>query len=158
MSKAGDLSTNEETDYTIKVDVAGLTPATVYYYQFISGEEKSAINETKTTAAEGIAIVILQLFLQQFFPQDILSAFAKIAARKNWMLSYISVTTSMKERRGHLILQLHKLMTSKRPIFTVTGIGGYIIIAAAMRFNRLDPDLQAAHHVHRLLLYGMIMK
>ncbi len=39
---------NNETDYTIKVDVKNLDPDTTYYYRFITDSNKSTIGVTKT--------------------------------------------------------------------------------------------------------------
>ncbi|MEC8418207.1 MAG: PhoD-like phosphatase N-terminal domain-containing protein, partial [Pseudomonadota bacterium] len=42
------VTTSEERDYTIKVDVQGLNPNTTYYYQFEINGFRSRVGKTKT--------------------------------------------------------------------------------------------------------------
>ncbi|MEJ7769358.1 MAG: PhoD-like phosphatase N-terminal domain-containing protein, partial [Chitinophagaceae bacterium] len=49
--QSGELTTDRDRDYTIKVDVQQLSPATTYYYRFVSDNKKSPVGKTKTTAA-----------------------------------------------------------------------------------------------------------
>jgi alkaline phosphatase D len=44
----GQVGTDAKRDYTVKVDVTGLTPATTYYYQFTYGTVKSRVGRTRT--------------------------------------------------------------------------------------------------------------
>ena len=44
----GKLSTDAKRDFTVKVDVTGLSPATTYFYQFTYGSVKSPIGRTRT--------------------------------------------------------------------------------------------------------------
>ena len=46
----GELTTNSNIDYTVKVDVPGLQPGKQYYYRFICNEQYSPIGRTKTLA------------------------------------------------------------------------------------------------------------
>ncbi|GIV34785.1 MAG: alkaline phosphatase D [Chitinophagales bacterium] len=47
----GTATTDASRDYTVKVDVTGLQPATYYYYQFEHNGRKSLIGRTKTAPA-----------------------------------------------------------------------------------------------------------
>lgn len=49
----GSLSTGSEQDYTVKVDVTGLSPGTTYYYGFTSMGRSSLTGKTKTTPIAG---------------------------------------------------------------------------------------------------------
>ena len=53
---AGSAETDETRDYTVKVDAAGLQPATTYYYQFESGGVKSAVGRTRTLPVGSVEI------------------------------------------------------------------------------------------------------
>lgn len=44
----GDITTNKDRDYTVKVDLQGLDNGTVYYYRFKSNEKISMVGKTKT--------------------------------------------------------------------------------------------------------------
>jgi alkaline phosphatase D len=46
---SGTFSTNQDRDYTVKVDADKLTPNTYYYYQFEAFNRKSPIGRSKTT-------------------------------------------------------------------------------------------------------------
>ncbi len=48
---SGTASTDDTKDFTIKIDVTGLQPATYYYYQFEYEGRKSLIGRTKTAPA-----------------------------------------------------------------------------------------------------------
>lgn len=50
--QSGNFSTSLQSDYTVKIDVTGLTPGTVYYYQFEALGKKSVIGKTKTLPIE----------------------------------------------------------------------------------------------------------
>src|SRR5690606_36390042 len=45
----GVVITDGEKDYTVKIDVTGLSPSTTYYYQFEALDGKSVVGRTKTT-------------------------------------------------------------------------------------------------------------
>ncbi len=48
-----------ESDYTVKIDAEGLSPGTVYYYRFRSGEAESVIGRTKTLPRGDVDLVRL---------------------------------------------------------------------------------------------------
>lgn len=50
-ARTGTLVTSPQRDYTVKVDVTGLTPATTYYYKFAYGGVESPAGTTKTAPA-----------------------------------------------------------------------------------------------------------
>ncbi len=52
--KTGNITTNQDKDYTIKIDVDGLNSATTYYYQFTDNltGKKSIIGRTRTSPTE----------------------------------------------------------------------------------------------------------
>lgn len=48
----GEALAREEHDFTVHVDVTGLTPGTVYYYRFRAGEDTSRTGRTKTAPTD----------------------------------------------------------------------------------------------------------
>ncbi len=46
--QTGKIKTDQSKNFTVKVDVRGLTPDTYYYYQFSYGKRKSIIGRTRT--------------------------------------------------------------------------------------------------------------
>ncbi len=47
--QSGTFTTNANRDYTVKVDVTGLSAGTTYYYEFAAFGKKSLVGKTKTT-------------------------------------------------------------------------------------------------------------
>ena len=56
---SGIMSTDSTRDYTVKVDVSGLSPATKYYYRFISSGKTSPIGRTKTLPSVTPSLIVL---------------------------------------------------------------------------------------------------
>lgn len=54
-----ELAATADTDYTVKTDVQGLSPATVYYYRFGAGGETSMTGRTKTLPTGDVSRVTL---------------------------------------------------------------------------------------------------
>ena len=57
-----------ESDYTVKIDVKGLSAGTVYYYRFLSGEATSVVGRTKTLPRGDVDSVKLAVFSCANYP------------------------------------------------------------------------------------------
>jgi len=57
-----------ENDYTVKIDVRGLSAGTVYYYRFLSGKATSIVGRTKLLPEDGIDSVRLAVFSCASYP------------------------------------------------------------------------------------------
>lgn len=57
-----------ESDYTVKVDVGGLSPGTAYYYRFRSGKAASVIGRTRTLPRGDVDSVSLAVFSCANYP------------------------------------------------------------------------------------------
>ena len=57
-----------ESDYTVKIDVEGLSAGTVYYYRFRSGEAASVVGRTKTLPRGDVDSVRLAVFSCANYP------------------------------------------------------------------------------------------
>lgn len=77
----GTASTGVEQDYTVKVDAAGLQPATVYYYRFYNGAEPSATGRTKTLPVGNVSQVRLAVVSCASFPAGYFNVYAEVAKR-----------------------------------------------------------------------------
>lgn len=82
--QSGSFSTDGSKDYTVKVDVTGLSSNTTYYYQFEVSGDKSLIGRTKTAPAGNeenhlrFAVVSCQNYEAGFF-----NAYGRIADRND---------------------------------------------------------------------------
>ncbi|HEY1078007.1 MAG TPA: alkaline phosphatase D family protein [Fontimonas sp.] len=80
---SGSASTDATRDYTVKVDVTGLQPATSYYYRFESGGAQSPVGRTRT-APQGatdrlrIGVVSCSSLAHGYF-----NAYRKVAQRSD---------------------------------------------------------------------------
>jgi alkaline phosphatase D len=81
--KNGEATTNTSIDYTVKVDVKGLTPATTYYYQFTFNGSKSPVGRTKTTPADTYGNLQFAVVSCSDYSAGFYNALARIAERKN---------------------------------------------------------------------------
>jgi alkaline phosphatase D len=51
----GEAQTGAARDFTVKVDAAGLQPATTYYYRFEASGERSTVGRTRTLPRAGVS-------------------------------------------------------------------------------------------------------
>lgn len=77
----GELQTGAARDFTVKVDVSGLDPGSVYYYRFESMGGRSAIGRTRTLPASGINRIRLGVVSCSNLPQGYFNAYACLARR-----------------------------------------------------------------------------
>ncbi|KAJ3011113.1 hypothetical protein HKX48_007011 [Thoreauomyces humboldtii] len=79
----GIVTTTADVDFTVKVDVTGLQPATTYYYRFTVGSTTSAVGTTHTipTATAALASYKLAVFSCANLPAGYFNAYNSIAKR-----------------------------------------------------------------------------
>ena len=81
MVSRGELQTGASRDFTVKIDVTGLEPGSVYYYRFESLGERSAIGRTRTLPATGVSRLRLGVVSCSNLPQGYFNAYACLARR-----------------------------------------------------------------------------
>ena len=77
----GSATTSAESDYTVKVDAAGLSPNTAYHYRFAFAGEHSAAGRARTLPTGHVDQVRLAVFSCANFPAGYFNAYAHAAAR-----------------------------------------------------------------------------
>ncbi|MFG6463184.1 alkaline phosphatase D family protein [Roseateles sp. DXS20W] len=77
----GSAKTNPGRDYTVKVDAAGLKPATTYYYQFSAEGATSPVGRTKTLPTTGASSLRMAVVSCSNHAYGYFNAYARIAAR-----------------------------------------------------------------------------
>ncbi|NUT15475.1 MAG: alkaline phosphatase, partial [Cupriavidus sp.] len=77
----GDAATGPEQDYTIKVDVTGLMPASIYFYRFLLGVQPSPTGRTKTLPVGQVAQLRLAALSCSNFPSGYFNVYAEVAKR-----------------------------------------------------------------------------
>jgi alkaline phosphatase D len=79
----GSARTTAARDFTVKVDAAGLDPASTYYYRFAARREQSPIGRTRTLPAGNATRVSLALASCANYPFGHFNVYARIAARRD---------------------------------------------------------------------------
>jgi alkaline phosphatase D len=140
---SGAVTTGPDRDHTVKVDVAGLTPATTYWYRFGLSGTWSPTARTMTAPAADAAITRLK---------------AGVVSCANWEAGYFAAYRHLAER-GDLNLVVHlgdylyeygtgefdaggKVVRKVAPANETITLADYRIRHA---LYKTDPDLQALH-------------
>ena len=132
---SGNASSKQENDFTVKVDVTGLSASTTYYYQFSSGSTKSVIGKTKTAPSSGAETIRLGLSNCANFPVGYFTAYRDMALRGDLdavlnLGDYIYEYGDNDDLRPHI------------PSNEIVELDDY---RARYSQYRLDPDLRLAH-------------
>ena len=77
----GDAATSPDQDYTVKVDVTGLQPASTYFYRFYLGGQPSPSGRTKTLPVGNVSQVRLAVLSCSNFPSGYFNVYAEVAKR-----------------------------------------------------------------------------
>jgi alkaline phosphatase D len=79
----GETSTGAARDYTVKLDVAGLAPATSYYYRFEALGARSVVGRTRTLPAAGAGRLRIALASCANYPHGYFNVYRRIAERSD---------------------------------------------------------------------------
>ena len=77
------VSARASQDYTVKVDVKGLSPANRYFYRFRSANNVSAIGETQTLPTEEVSEVTFGVFSCSNYPAGFFTPYMEAAQNSN---------------------------------------------------------------------------
>ncbi|MEL6194476.1 MAG: alkaline phosphatase D family protein, partial [Bacteroidota bacterium] len=146
---SGEFQTSSSRDYTVKVDVTGLSADTYYYYEFESGGRKSLVGRAKT-ASEGtedhlkFAVVSCSNYEAGYF-----NAYGRIADRNDL------------DAVLHLGDYIYEYETSVYGDSSLSNAGirahqGFETVSvdqyrARYSLYRLDKDLRRAHQQHSFI-------
>mgnify|MGYP000930087447 CR=1 FL=1 len=81
--KSGIFTTNNDMDYTAKIDVAGLEPGKTYYYNFSVNDRQSIIGRTRTLPSDGITLVKLAVLTCSNMQWGYFNAFKDLAEKND---------------------------------------------------------------------------
>lgn len=141
--KTGVVRTDASKDYTVKVDVIGLNPNTIYYFQFEALSGKSVVGRTKTAAKNGQSPVRLAFVSCSNYEAGYYNAFARIAERDD-LDAVVHLGDYIYEyepnRYGDESLDRKHL-----PAKEITTLADYRTRYAQYR---LDSDFQKVHQMH----------
>jgi alkaline phosphatase D len=144
----GETQTGAARDFTVKIDVTGLNPATTYYYRFEGGGERSAIGRTRTLPVEGVSKVRLGVVSCSNLPQGFFNAYACLANRPDldailhlgdYLYEYANAQYGDGTRLGRI----------PSPNKEMVALAEYRERHAQYK---LDPDSQAVHRQHPFIV------
>jgi alkaline phosphatase D len=140
----GITSTSADKDYTVKVDVTGLSPSTTYYYSFNALGKESITGRTRTTPTESVDHLRFAVVSCSNYQAGYFNAYRKIAERKDLdavihLGDYIYEYGAGEGTYGY---DESRADRANIPDTEILNLADY-----RMRYSlyRLDPDLLAAH-------------
>jgi alkaline phosphatase D len=141
--RRGVFTTGPERDYTVKVDVDGLSAGQVYHYYFIAGRTASNAGVTKTLPGTGTADFRMAVVSCANWPFGYFNAYREIAKRKD-IDAVITLGDYIYEygATGYGGTVGQQLGRNHEPAHEIVSLDDYRKRYAQYR---TDPDLQAAH-------------
>ena len=139
----GSVMAQRDRDYTVKVDVAGLAPATTYYYRFRRGSARSPIGRTRTLPVGAVDRLRIAVASCAAIGQGWFNAYGRIAARKDLDLVV------------HLGDYIYEFGTGEYGNVRPCEPGHEIVTLRDYRTRhnqyKTDPDLQEMHRQHPVI-------
>lgn len=140
--KQGAVVTDSTRDYTVKVDVDGLSPSTFYYYQFEALGVKSDVGRTKTASTDGDSETKFAIVSCSNFEAGYFNAFGRIAEKELDAVLHLGDYIYEYGIAGYGDTTLGRLNLPAGEILTLSDY------RTRYSLYRLDKDFQAAHRNH----------
>lgn len=139
----GTTSALASRDFTVKLDVNGLTPDSSYYYQFEAQTERSAVGRTRTLAASGLADVRIAVASCANYPFGHFNVYRRIAERED-----LNVVVHLGDYLYEYAPGTYDGQSTTRAHFPAREIVALADYRMRHAQYKTDPDLQAAHQMH----------
>ncbi len=141
----GIFSTDSSRDFTVKVDVSGLSPATTYYYAFSVDGLNSLVGRTRTLPLGAVSRLKLAVVSCNNYEAGFFNAYARIAERHD-LAAVVHLGDYIYEyEAGH---SADSTINRFHQQFETVTKGQY---RARYSLYHLDPDLRAAHQQHAFI-------
>ncbi len=139
----GSATASEKQDYTVKVDVTGLSPNTTYYYQFTSGTQRSPVGRTRTLPVGSIDHLRVAVLSCASLAHGYFNAYRHVAKRADLDLVVHLGDYIYEYGDG----EYGSLRAYDPPMEIVT------LLEYRTRHNqyKADPDLQELHRQHPMV-------
>ena len=141
---SGTVRTAVERDFTVKVDVGGLEPASTYYYRFEVGAERSPIGRTRTLPGGAAERLRLGVVSCSNYPYGFFNVYGRLAARAD-LDAVLHLGDYIYEFENGRYGDGTPLNRVPRPPGETIALDDY---RARYATYRSDPDLQEAHRQH----------
>lgn len=140
----GTLPTTRTRDYTVKVDVAGLAPATTYYYQFEARGIRSPIGRTRTLPVGAVDRVRFAVASCSNYAWGFFNAYRRIAERPD-LDAVLHLGDYLYEHRNGEYGDGTSIGRIPLPDKEIVTLADYRLRHATYKS---DLDLQEAHRQH----------
>ncbi len=139
----GSATTDSSRDYTVKVDVAGLQPATTYYYRFTVGEVRSPVGRTRTAASGPTERLRVGVVSCASLAHGYFNAYRTLAERAD-----LDVVLHLGDYIYEYPTGEYGSVRAYEPAHEILTLDDYRTRHA--QYKR-DPDLQALHRQHPMI-------
>jgi alkaline phosphatase D len=133
-------STDESRDYTVKVDQAGLSPGTTYYYRFSALGYDSPVGRTRTAPAGATERLRVGVVSCSSYAHGVFNAYRKLAQRAD-----IDVVLHLGDYIYEYGSGEYGTLRDYQPAHEIISLEDY---RARHGWYKLDPDLQEIHRQH----------
>lgn len=140
----GRATASPDRDFTVKIDAAGLAPASTWYYGFVCEGFASAVGRTKTLPVADADRLRLALVSCANYPQGFFNAYACLAGRDDLDV-VVHLGDYLYESGDKQYGDGAALGRVPDPVHEILGLEDYRRRHACYK---ADPDLQAAHRQH----------
>jgi alkaline phosphatase D len=146
--QSGEAATSSKMDYSVKIDVQGLSPSTSYYYRFILDSIQSPVGRTKTAPSDSYENIQLAVVSCTDYSAGYYNALARIAERKDLNAVVHLGDYIYEDTERSFDPQNHSEDDFESTHFNRTREWWLHYYRRRYSINRLDTDLQAAHQAH----------
>lgn len=141
----GSGATSAAVDYTVKVDVEGLEPGTLYYYRFRTDGKTSAAGKTRTLPEGSILTASFAVVSCSNYPAGYFNVYREIANQEVDAVIHLGDYLYEYGPEGYASDQAEELGRGVEPKNELLSLSDYRKRYAQYRS---DADLQAAHAAH----------
>lgn len=141
--------TSADVDYTVKVDVEGLQPASVYYYRFATINATSMIGRTRTLPEGAIATATFAVVSCSNYPAGYFNVYREVAQQDVDAVLHLGDYLYEYSADGYASERAEELGRVVEPANELLSLGDYRTRYAQYH---TDVDLQAAHAAHPFVI------
>ena len=137
--------TSADVDFTVKVDVTSLQPATVYYYRFTTVNSTSTSGRTRTLPVGAVAAAAFAVVSCSNYPAGFFNVYREVANQDVDAVLHLGDYLYEYNSEGYaseLAQELGRVVEPANELFTLTDY------RTRYAQYRGDEDLQSAHAAH----------
>ncbi|MET0594869.1 MAG: alkaline phosphatase D family protein [Polyangiaceae bacterium] len=140
IAQRGEFTTDRDRDYTVKVDVTGLSAGTTYYYRFIALGGSSPVGRTRTAPSGGVSRLRFAVVSCSSYAHGYFHAYRSIAKRLD-----LDAVLHLGDYIYEYATAAYGAARPYDPPHEIVSLADY---RTRYAHYRKDPDLQAVHRQH----------